>query len=143
LAVLFLGVGAVRFLGIFLIAWITILFVMFGVAFVWAILADIYAFGGPRALVIALMALAAIAALFIALRFRNLGAEQYLTSYLAAMPRMERWFLIVGLVGVTAIIVKAMWNVMTDPPGVIRPCAFCSPYAPYQAPEPPSRELQK
>ena len=115
-----------RFLGIFLIAWIMILFVMFAVAFVWAILATIYTSVGSRAFVIALVIAAAFAALFVALWFRNLGAER--ASYLAAKPRMERWFLIAALVGVTAITIKATWNVVTDPPGVIRPCAFCSPY---------------
>jgi hypothetical protein len=28
---------------------------------------------------------------------------------------------------VAAITAKAAWNVIHDPPGVIRPCVFCSP----------------
>jgi len=47
------------------------------------------------------------------------------------------WFGIVIFVAGLVIIAKAAWNVMNDTPGVIRPCAFCSPYVPYKSPPPP------
>jgi hypothetical protein len=47
------------------------------------------------------------------------------------------WFGIVIFVAGLVIIAKAVWNVRNDPPGVIRPCVFCSPYVPYMSPPPP------
>jgi hypothetical protein len=128
-----------RLLGNFLLAWFGIVVAMFGVGLVGAILVDAYIAGGLRALVIALAILSAFPALFIALWLRKHGVEPDWTS----RPRMERWFLIAASVGVAAVTLKAGWNIMTDPPGAIRPCVFCSPYVPYQAPEPPPREPQK
>jgi hypothetical protein len=132
-----------RLLGNFLLICFLILAGIFGVAIVLAILADVYTHGGPKALVLALVILAAFAALLIALRLRNRGADLHVVSRFATLPRIERWFLIAAYLGVTAVTLKAGWNSMTDPPGVIRPCAFCSPYVPYQAPEPPPREPRK
>jgi hypothetical protein len=122
-----------RFLGNFLLVWFGIVVVIFGVAFVQAILADAYTFGGPRGLAIALAILAAFPAFFFALWLRNRGVE----LYQAPRPRIERWIMVVALTGLAATTIKAGWNIMTDPPGVMRPCAFCSPYVPYKSPQPP------
>jgi hypothetical protein len=125
-----------RLLGNFLLVWFGILVLMFGVALVGAILVDAYRGGW---LAIALAILAAFPAFLLALWLhrRGVGLDW------ASRSRIERWILITALAGFLAVTLKAGWNIMTDPPGVIRPCAFCSPYVPYQAPEPPPREPQK
>jgi hypothetical protein len=43
---------------------------------------------------------------------------------------------VVTCTAVAAITAKAAWNVMNDPPGVTRPCVFCSPYVNYKSPPP-------
>jgi hypothetical protein len=131
------------FLGVFLLIWFGIVVVIVVAALVFAILATVYTEGGPRALSITLVILAALAALLITLGLRNRGVEPDLASWFAAKSRRERWFLIaVAAVG-GATMIKATWNLVTDPPGVTRPCVWCSPYVPYQGPEPPPREPQK
>ena len=46
---------------------------------------------------------------------------------------------VVTCTAVAAITAKAAWNVINDPPGVTRPCVFCSPYVhePYKSSPPP------
>ena len=51
--------------------------------------------------------------------------------------RATAWGACIGIVtcaAVAAITAKAAWNVMNDPPGVTRPCVFCSPYVNYKSP---------
>jgi hypothetical protein len=122
-----------RFLGNFLLIWLGIVGIIFGVALVLAIVADAYTLGGPGGLAIALAILAAIPAFFLALSLRNRGVE----LYQAPRPAIERWIIIVAVIGFAAITIKAGWNFINDPPGVIRPCVFCTPYVPYKSPQPP------
>ena len=60
----------------------------------------------------------------------------------APTPSIERWLWVGLWFWVAVIIAKGAWNIRNDPPGVVRPCVFCTPYVPYQ-PEPLPPELQQ
>ena len=59
----------------------------------------------------------------------------------AKLGQTRRFPAILGLIALltalAAYAAKAAWNIMNDPPGVIRPCMFCSPYVEYKSPPPP------
>ena len=48
--------------------------------------------------------------------------------------RFTAMLVLVFLTALAAYAAKAAWNVKNDPPGVMRPCMFCSPYVPYKSP---------
>jgi hypothetical protein len=75
--------------------------------------------------------------------FRQLlaQAEHFLERnvYVGQSRRFTAMLVLVFLTAIAAYAAKAAWNAKNDPPGVMRPCMFCSPYVPYKSPplEPP------
>jgi hypothetical protein len=124
-------------LGVFVFSWFCIVAAIVGVAYVVAILLTIYEWGGLRALMLTAVIIAAFVALLITLSVRKRGMVPVLISWFNAKPGGERLSLVIMYAFVASILVKGAWNMATDPPGVIRPCTWCSPLQPYKSPPPP------
>ncbi|HEY7551216.1 MAG TPA: hypothetical protein VH913_17085 [Hyphomicrobiaceae bacterium] len=118
--------------GVFVLAWFSIVAAVVGAAFVWVILLTIYESGGARALLLTAVIIAAFVALLITLRKRREAPE--LVTWFKAKPRKERWALIVTYVLAGAVLLKGGWNIATDPSGSIRYCVWCSLEQPYKPP---------
>jgi carbon starvation protein CstA len=121
---------------VFLFAWDTILFAIFGVAFAVAILLTIYEWGGGRALSLTAVIIAAFAALIITIGKRG-EAPELVSWFKAQHSRRERWVWIVIYTLAAALLFKGVWNIATDPPDATRDCIFCPLRQLYKPPPPP------